>query len=79
MWTREDEALQREMASQEAVIEEALETVWQQWEWCEGCQHRSVIHDPYGTGDSPDVAECTLSDWRDCPRLRDALERVLNR
>ena len=36
-------------------------------EWCEKCQHGTLVRDPCGTGDSPDGYECNANGEEDCP------------
>ncbi len=47
----------------------AWDKVDEEGEYCKGCIHCERTKDAYGTGDSPTMRECTVSDPSECPGL----------
>ena len=43
-----------------------MEQVADDGEFCKGCDWNEVTTDPYGTGDSPPLRECTAYNPDDC-------------
>lgn len=43
-----------------------MEQIADDGEFCKGCEWNEVTKDPYGTGDSPSIRECTAHNPDDC-------------
>lgn len=43
---------------------------------CRECSHITKMTDPFMTGDSPTIWECTINDERECPYVLEAIEKI---
>ena len=53
----------------ESIVSAMKEAVEYAGKYCKNCAHCEVTKDPYSTGDSPCIRECTAPDPSDCPGL----------